>query len=103
MSGNELDHDDKFLGTVLPMYLRSGLMILNMQGKTFNGIETITLTQVVGSNPDNLTGSSQEITFDGSTSISGFNNLTGTLSSSSVADDDLVLGGVDGSVRNNVL
>ena len=93
MSGNELDRMTNFLGGGSADVIKVSTNDFNAQGKTFNGIETITLTQVVGSNPDNLTGSSQEITFDGSTSISGLNNLTGTLSSSSVADDDLVLEG----------
>ena len=93
ISGNELDRMTNFLGDGSADVINVSTNNFNAQGKTFNGIETITLTQVVGSNPDNLTGSSQEITFDGSTSISGLNNLTGTLSSSSVADDDLVLEG----------
>ena len=93
ISGNELDRMTNFLGDGSADVIKVSTNDFNAQGKTFNGIETITLTQVVGSNPDNPTGSSQEITFDGSTSISGLKNLTGTLSSSSVADDDLVLEG----------
>ena len=93
ISGNELDRMTNFLGDGSADVIKVSTNDFNAQGKTFNGIETITLTQVVGSNPDNPAGSSQEITFDGSTSISGLKNLTGTLSSSSVADDDLVLEG----------
>ena len=67
MSGNELDRMTNFLGDGSADVIKVSTNDFNAQGKTFNGIETITLTQVVGSNPDNLTGSSQEITFDGST------------------------------------
>ncbi|MAL61952.1 MAG: hypothetical protein CL563_02990, partial [Alphaproteobacteria bacterium] len=93
LTGNELDRISNFLGDGTTDVINVSTNNFNAQGKTFNGIETITLTQTVGSNPDNLASSSQEFTVDNTTSITGLANLTGTLDSAGAADDDLVIKG----------
>ena len=81
LSGNELDRVTNFVGDGTTDVIQVFVEDFNAGGKTFNGIETIILTQILGSNGNNLASSRQELRLDNTTSITGLKNITGTLDS----------------------
>ncbi|MDC0361288.1 hypothetical protein OAN80_05955 [Alphaproteobacteria bacterium] len=93
LSGNELDRVTNFVGDGTTDVIQVFVENFNAGGKTFNGIETIILTQILGSNGNNLASSRQELRLDNTTSITGLKNITGTLEASTTPDDEVGLFG----------